>query len=132
MWTWGSLSPPPVVATAYSPPHANTEGSAVARREQGGATKKVHSVSRGWSAVQHMMNCASHVCATNTNYGDLNLKGKNYGRRAALAASPSLELAQAHRGAKVPHNGWEGGTYNNNNDRNVPVLCTVPCETEGI
>ena len=41
----------PVVATAYSPPHANTEGSAVARWEQG-ATMRVHSVSRGWSAVK--------------------------------------------------------------------------------
>ena len=25
-WTWGSLYRSPVVATAYSPPHANTEG----------------------------------------------------------------------------------------------------------
>ena len=34
----------------------------------------------------------------------------------------SLKLAQAHRGAKVPRNGWEGGTYNNNNDHNVSLL----------
>ena len=73
------------MATAYSPPRANTEGSAVARREYG-ATMRVHSVSRGWSAVQHMMVGASHVCETNTSYGDL--KGGNYGRRTALAASP--------------------------------------------
>ena len=41
----------------------------------------------------------------------------------------SLELAQAHRSAKVPRNGWEGGTYNNNNDHNVLMLCTMSCET---
>ena len=80
---------------------------------------RVHSVSRGWSAVQHMMNGASHVCETNTNYGEL--KGGNYGRRTAFGRE-SLELAQAHRGAKVPRNGWEGGTYNNNNDHNVPLF----------
>lgn len=43
-----------------------------------------------------------------------------------------LELAQAHRGAKVPCNGWEGGTYNNDNDNNVLMLCTMCCEAEGI
>ena len=89
---------------------------------------RVHSVSRGRSAVQHMMNGASHVCETNTNYGDL--KGKL--RASNGIGRESLELAQAHRGAEVPRNGWEGGTYNNNNDHNVLVLCTMSCETEGI
>ena len=49
---------------------------------------RVHSVSREWSAVKHMMIGASHVvCETNANYGDP--KGGEYGRRTALAASPS-------------------------------------------
>ena len=43
-WTWGSLCRPPVMATTYSPPHANTEGSAAARREYG-ATRRVGVVS---------------------------------------------------------------------------------------
>ena len=30
----------------------------------------------------------------------------------------------------MPRNGWEGGTYNNNNDHNVLMLCTTPCETD--
>ena len=42
---------------------------------------RVHSVSRGWSAVQHMMNNASHVCETNTNYGDLTGEITGVGRR---------------------------------------------------
>ena len=28
----------------------------------------------------------------------------------------------------MPRNGWEGGTYNNNNDHNVLVLCTMACK----
>ena len=32
----------------------------------------------------------------------------------------------------MPRNGWEGGTYNNNNDHNVLMLCTRSCEAEGI
>ena len=74
-----------------------------------------------------MMNDACHVFETNTNYGDL--KEDNYGRRTAFGRE-SLKLAHAHRGVKVPPNGREGGTYNNNNDRNVFMLCTTPCETD--
>ena len=32
----------------------------------------------------------------------------------------------------MPRIGWEGGTYNNNNDHNVLMLCTRSCEAEGI
>ena len=58
------------------------------------------------------------------------LKGKL--RASDGIGRESLELAQAHSGAKVPRNGWEGGTCNNNNDHNVLMLCTMSCETEGI
>ena len=92
---------------------------------------RVHSVSRGRSAVQtHMMTGASHVCETNTHYWDRSKGGKLQASDGSGRAS--LELAQAHRGAKVPRNGWEGGTYNNNNDHNVLMLCTRSYEAEGI
>ena len=57
-----------------------------------------------------------------------NAKGGDYGRRTALAASPS-SWHKHTRGAKVPRSGWGGGTYNNNNDHNVLMLCTMSCET---
>ena len=38
------------------------------------SNKQQHTLSRGWSAVKHMMNGHSHVWETNSNYGDLKEK----------------------------------------------------------
>ena len=60
------------------------------------SNKKQHTLSSGWSAVQHMMNGHSHVPETNSNYG--NLKGKTReitGARRLVGREP-LEMTRTH------------------------------------
>ena len=59
-WTWGSLFSSPMVATAYSLSLSPTReyGGECSCEARIGATMRVHSVSRGWSAVQYMTNGA--------------------------------------------------------------------------
>ena len=60
------------------------------------SNKQQHTLSRECSAVKHMMNGHSHVCETNSNYGDLKGEIREITGVGRLVGREPLEMTRTH------------------------------------